>query len=117
MAGDTSLSSIAASLSQVVRLSTEMVARYGGAEFAIILPRCGFEGAERAAQTIRHRLQQLGIPHNGSSVSDRISVSIGVATVSLPSASSPTHRLKLSDDKFYEAKRLGRDRACFGRLD
>ncbi|MEM9537684.1 MAG: diguanylate cyclase [Cyanobacteria bacterium P01_E01_bin.45] len=117
MAGDTCLKLIADSLKQVVRSSTDMVARYGGEEFAIILPKCGFEGAERAAQTIRRHLQQLDITHNGSSVSDRISVSIGAATVALPSANSPTHLLKLSDDKLYEAKRLGRDRACFGRLD
>ena len=114
--GDACLRSIPKSLKQFVRSSTDMVARYGGEEFAIILPKCGSEGAERAAQTIRHHLQQLGILHAGSNVSDRITISIGVATVVLPSRTSPTDLLKLADNMLYEAKLQGRDRACYGQL-
>ena len=115
--GDACLQSIAKALMQFVRSSTDMVARYGGEEFAIILPKCGSEGAERAAQTIRYHLQQLGILHAGSNVSDLITISIGVATVALPSRTSPTDLVKLANDMLYEAKRQGRDRACYGQLD
>ena len=115
--GDTCLSSIARSLKRIVRSSTDMVARYGGEEFAIILPKCGSWGAERTMKTILKQIQRLGIPHEGSSVSDSISVSVGAATVILPSTNSSTDLLKLADDKLYEAKRQGRNRACLGALN
>ena len=112
--GDTCLRLIAQSIQQVVRSSTDMVARYGGEEFALILPKCDVRGAKRAAQTILERIRKLNIPHAGSGVTNSISLSIGAATVAFPSASEPRSVLKLADQKLYESKRLGRDRASFG---
>ena len=114
--GDTCLRLIAQSIQQVVRSSTDMVARYGGEEFALILPKCDVRGAKRAAQTILEQIRKLNIPHAGSRVSDHISLSIGTATIAFPSASEPRSVLKLADQKLYESKRLGRDRASFGVL-
>ena len=115
--GDACLSTIAQSLKQVVRSSTDLVARYGGEEFVIILPKCDVQGAERAAQTILERIRKLNIPHAGSSVSGSISISIGAATVTFPSASEPRSLLKLADQKLYQSKLLGRDRASFGVMN
>jgi diguanylate cyclase (GGDEF)-like protein len=52
------------------------MARYGGEEFAVILPNTEIEGAISVAQTIRQAVRNLTIPHAGSSVCDRITVSL-----------------------------------------
>ena len=57
-----------------------MVARYGGEEFVCVLPGTGEKGAIGVAQEGRERDGRPEIPHEGSTVAEHVTVSIGVAT-------------------------------------
>lgn len=105
-AGDECLKKIAATMSSNVRRSSDVVARYGGEEFAIILPYMKKGDALEFAEQLRIAVESLEIPHITSSVSDYITISLGVHTV-VPSGSSSMEQLIcLADKALYDAKTL-----------
>jgi diguanylate cyclase (GGDEF)-like protein len=65
--GDDCLRAIAVAVSAAVNRVTDMVARYGGEEIAIILPSTNTAGAVEVAQCIRTRIEGLEITHEGNS--------------------------------------------------
>ena len=103
--GDLVLKAIANDCSSV-RRGTDVVARVGGEEFALLLP----ETNEAAATIVAERLRRLIEGHSEilSGKDMRISVSIGVAgaTLDMPNLED---MLKRADDALYEAKRGGRN--------
>ena len=81
-------------------------ARFGGDEFAVILPQAYAEGAMLVAERLRARIEQIEIPGFGT-----LSASIGVA--SFPAdASCRAELVRTADAALYEAKRSGRNRVC-----
>ncbi|ETR69209.1 MAG: response regulator receiver modulated diguanylate cyclase [Candidatus Magnetoglobus multicellularis str. Araruama] len=80
--GDDCLKKVAKSISRTVIRSTDLSARYGGEEFACILPETDFDGAMATADRIMKAILGLGIPHEKSHISDHVTVSIGVASLS-----------------------------------
>jgi diguanylate cyclase (GGDEF)-like protein len=111
-AGDDSLKHIAQALTQVVRRPADLVARYGGEELAIILPNTNETGAIHVAQQIRAAIAQLQIAHASSTISEYITVSMGIACM-IPSDSRPAGDLFAAADRaLYTAKKEGRDRYC-----
>jgi len=77
---------------------------YGGEEFAVILPKTSAEGATVVAKNISECLRANELPHAGSQVSDRVTLSVGVAsTIPLP-FSSPNQVIAEADLALYEAK-------------
>ncbi|MGB3240587.1 MAG: diguanylate cyclase [Geitlerinemataceae cyanobacterium] len=110
-AGDECLRKIARAMSQAVKRSGDMVARYGGEEMVVVLPNTDIMGARSIAQTICECVRSLKIPHEGSKVSEYVTISLGVAR-HVPKASSSSDALVAdADAALYEAKRTGRDRA------
>ncbi len=108
-AGDACLAQIAQAAQQSQR-SQDLVARYGGEEFAVILPQTNETGARTVASQLCRRIDQLAIPHAGSQVSDRITISLGLSTL-VPIPPFQLQDLILqADAALYEAKRQGRDR-------
>ncbi|MDJ1185061.1 diguanylate cyclase domain-containing protein [Roseofilum casamattae] len=108
--GDECLQSVANIMKKVVQYSAALVARYGGEEFAIILPNASSEYALQVADLIRSNIEGLRIPHARSQVSDRVTVSLGVAS-RLPSSDlSPEHLIASADRALYYAKQHGRNR-------
>lgn len=81
LAGDRCLKEVAAALAGGTRRASDMVARYGGEEFAVLLPDTPAEDALRLAEAMRAAVQQLAVGHEGSAVSQVVTVSVGVATV------------------------------------
>ncbi|MCW6036326.1 diguanylate cyclase [Spirulina subsalsa FACHB-351] len=108
--GDDCLLKVAQAISQPMRNTTDLVSRYGGEEFAIILPHCGPEGALRVAERIRQELKQLNIPHTESLVSDRLTVSLGIVSTTPSPDSSIQKLIESADQALYSAKLQGRDR-------
>lgn len=108
-AGDDCLRQVAIAMQQAVKRPTDLVARYGGEEFVILLPNTDQEGAVWIAQTIQAQVQQLGIVHESSSVSDRITMSIGIATVVPQRDSEPEAIIAIADQALYQAKTQGRN--------
>jgi two-component system, chemotaxis family, response regulator WspR len=119
-AGDECLRSIATVLTAHVSRPADVVARFGGEEFAILLPNTPLEGARHVAEGIRAAISQLSIvPPGAQPAADpaasqvrRVTVSIGCAAL-VPPANMQFHRLvELADQALYQAKGGGRDQVC-----
>ncbi len=110
LAGDECLQEVAEALTRAVNRPGDLVARYGGEEFAVLLPNTDAAGAVSVAQKIRSEIRNLQIPHPTSSVSEFITVSLGVtATIPCPST-VPSELISIADKALYQAKESGRDR-------
>ena len=109
-AGDSCLQQIAMALSQSLHRPADLVTRYGGEEFAVILPHTDAVGAMHIAERIRTAVKDLAIPHVHSQVNEqRVTLSLGVACwVPLPQQ-LPDAFVQAADDALYAAKGQGRD--------
>jgi diguanylate cyclase (GGDEF)-like protein len=112
-AGDQALAQVAQSLAVFARRPGDMAARYGGEEFALILPGSSEEDALAIATEIVAHVQERNIRHDTSRVCNRVTVSIGVASVR-PGASEAgiPELIAAADQALYLAKGSGRNRAC-----
>ncbi len=110
LAGDNCLRMIAAIIQSTLRRPGDLVARFGGEEFAILLPGTDSAGAVAVAERIRTAIVGLAIEHEG--VPSRIvTVSIGVAMTSGPVEPGTSKELmRQADEALYEAKGSGRDK-------
>ncbi len=108
--GDDCLKKVAAILAASVKRPGDLVARYGGEEFALILSETTEDGGCAVAHRIMREVAARNIPHENSTVSDRITLSFGVAMLT-PMAATAVHDLITQADRaLYEAKNMGRDR-------
>jgi len=108
--GDQCLKQVAKTLDASLKRPTDMVARYGGDEFVAVLPGTGKQGAVFMAEDMRKRVEALVIPHDGSPVADRVTVSLGAATIIPPGDFSPVVLMEVADRALYEVKKNGRNR-------
>jgi diguanylate cyclase (GGDEF)-like protein len=108
-AGDVCLKKVAQALQDCLKRPADLVTRYGGEEFAIILPNTSNEGAVYVAQLIQTTIQQLAIPHHHSRISSFVTLSLGVSS-QVPDSSRDAHALIATTDKaLYVAKAAGRN--------
>ncbi|PZV00336.1 MAG: hypothetical protein DCF32_17645, partial [Leptolyngbya sp.] len=108
--GDEALIAIAAAATRAVKRAADLLARYGGEEFAVVLPNTRRAGAEIVAKAIQEEIAALKIAHPQSSVSDYLTISIGIASVVPTADQSPEDLIAAADAALYQAKRRGRDR-------
>jgi diguanylate cyclase (GGDEF)-like protein len=112
-AGDAVLRETAAFLKRSVR-AEDIVCRFGGEEFVVILPLADAQITQARAERIRSKVHELTVLHEGKSVGS-VTVSAGVAA--LPShAQSSKALLEAADAALYRAKREGRDRVALATL-
>ncbi|MBP0019790.1 MAG: diguanylate cyclase [Cyanobacteria bacterium SBLK] len=109
-AGDDCLQQVAQFLSRNVLHPNALVSRYGGEEFAIVLPNIEAEEALQIAEEIRMGLHELKIIHACSSVSDYVTMSMGVSCLIPASKLSESDIVARADEALYRAKQEGRDR-------
>ncbi len=104
------LAAIAAAASALLR-EDDIVGRFGGEEFAILLPRTGAAEAVRTTARLRAAIPRIAIPGSGpvSPVPSGVTVSIGVA-VSAGAARDLIDFLAAADHALDQAKNAGRDR-------
>ena len=110
--GDTCLVKIANAIAQFAERSGEMVSRYGGEEFVVLLPESDTETAYKVAQRIQLAISNLAIPHARSPASDHITLSVGLASVKPVEGMEASILLHRADDALYDAKEGGRNRIC-----
>ena len=109
-AGDKVLVSIAALLESAMR-DTDIVGRFGGEEFAIVMPNTGVEEAVQGADKIRQLVQRMAVPGGGG-----ITVSIGVVGCFESRVKSVSELVSRADRALYEAKDSGRNRVIAARI-
>lgn len=107
--GDRCLQAVANALRDTVLRPCDVVSRYGGEEFAVVLPETDEKGAEEVARLIHDAVQRQQIPHARSSVSAHVTVSIGVACMVASSGESHERLIQASDQVLYLAKNEGRN--------
>ncbi|MEH2391338.1 MAG: EAL domain-containing protein [Nostoc sp.] len=115
LAGDDALRQVAKAISQTVKHPADLVARYGGEEFAVILPNTDIESAIAVARDIQNNVSALKKPHPHSQVSEFITLSLGVATITPHSQLSPATLIATADQGLYQAKAQGRN--CVVQMD
>jgi diguanylate cyclase (GGDEF)-like protein/PAS domain S-box-containing protein len=113
-AGDVLLQALSAFLQVQVR-EGDVVCRYGGEEFTLILPGASLEVTRQRAEHLRNGAKFLQVWHAGQSLGP-ISVSLGVATFPDHAANGET-LLRMADAALYRAKTMGRDRVVAGQFD
>jgi diguanylate cyclase (GGDEF)-like protein len=109
-AGDECLQKIADVLKQVAERPADLAARYGGEEFTIILPNTDADGALHIAHKMQRMVRKLDIAHTESTISQYVTLSIGISWTIPQHASSPNDLVALADKALYEAKDQGRNR-------
>ncbi|HUG56360.1 MAG TPA: diguanylate cyclase [Candidatus Limnocylindrales bacterium] len=104
-AGDQVLRAVAAAIRQAVRLY-DVPVRYGGDEFAVILPEADTETAARVGRRILERVEQAQLPGELARSGERISLSIGIATFPRPTG-DVSALIEAADAAMYRAKQAG----------
>ena len=110
MAGDECLRQVAQALQGSVRRSADICCRYGGEEFACLLPFTDMEGAKACATQILANVRALKIPHETSAVAPIVTVSIGVSALIPSEQNASAQLLMASDEALYQSKQQGRNR-------
>jgi diguanylate cyclase len=112
-AGDEVLRTFATSILSMFR-HHDMVSRYGGEEFAVLLPNTDVEGAMRALRKVQRRAAETTFKFNGSSM-PMPTFSAGLALYK--PGETPGNLIERADTALYRAKRLGRNRIEQGSHD
>lgn len=114
IAGDDCLKRLAEILRSSVKRASDMVGRYGGEEFILVLPGTPLEGAMNISERIMENLREADIPHRDSKVSEHLTVSIGAACAAPSRETTPESLVLAADKALYHAKSAGRNRAEAG---
>lgn len=109
-AGDKVLIVLARSLLRQLR-DTDVLARLGGEEFAILLPDSGLQAAQEIAERLRSNLANVSVPLENQEQALHFTVSVGVA-LRYPESATLEQMLRCADVALYEAKAAGRNRVC-----
>ncbi len=108
--GDECLREIARILEEQPRRKHDMVARFGGEEFVVLLPGSDATGAFGIAEAIRRSVEEQQMAHPASKVSPWVTISVGVCSRTPRSGETSGDILYDADMALYLAKQLGRNR-------
>ena len=107
--GDECLRQVATAMPANSR-DADLVVRFGGEEFVVLIANASPEAAKPAAEHIRCNVEALEIPNHGVSAQSVVTVSVGVAVLYPKVSLAPAELLSQADEALYEAKRQGRNR-------
>ena len=113
-AGDEVLRQAASTMRAILR-PYDLVGRYGGEEFVVVLPACDTAGAKAAAERLRASVARTAIAVGG--VSLRVTCSLGIAVGDSKNGWDRDRVLNAADAAMYRAKRAGRDRIILAGED
>ena len=113
VAGDLVLKKVAKSLEASAMRPADLGARFGGEEFAIILPATGINGAVISGKKVCAAVEALKIPHAHAASGEWLTVSIGVASLTPQSNDAPNDLIEQADKRLYRAKQQGKHRVVW----
>jgi diguanylate cyclase (GGDEF)-like protein len=108
-AGDRVIKAVAGCLQQEMRES-DHVARYGGEEYAIILPDTQIQDAYIVAERIRKTIESLRIKYEDNLI--RFTMSLGITSFQTEEGTASDELIKRADSAMYQAKKRGRNQCC-----
>jgi len=108
-AGDTVLKRLADLMERATARAGEVVGRYGGEEFILVLPGASIHSALRTAERLKELVVAEAIPHEKSAIGGIITVSQGVVSVMPDAELTPTELIKRADKALYRSKHKGRN--------
>ncbi|MCK8784053.1 GGDEF domain-containing protein [Roseomonas sp. NAR14] len=108
--GDACLRAVGRALARALH-GIGLALRYGGEEFAVLLPGSGTEAALEVAERLRLAVRALDRPHAGAAAGV-VTISLGLATAPARGGATPAGLVNAADRALYRAKREGRDRVC-----
>ena len=109
--GDHVLKTVAAVIEQTLLRATDFAARWGGEEFAVLLPITDMHGAYAVAESVRANVESTVIPlPDGTSAG--VTVSIGLNSKTPSKTDTIDAFISEADGALYTAKKTGRNRVC-----
>jgi diguanylate cyclase (GGDEF)-like protein/PAS domain S-box-containing protein len=113
--GDQCLRQIAAVCQDAVTRPGDLVARFGGEEFAIILPNTDNKGVLQVARQVCQALRDRKLPHRAN-LPGVVTISVGCATAIPKAEMHASQLIEIADQALYQAKHKGRNQVCNGNL-
>ena len=110
LAGDQTLKSIAQALKAKLRRPSDLVSRFGGEEFAMILPNTSSDGAQQVAELMRSTVSQLPLAWGEQAIP--LTISIGICAEVIVDDQHTQLLVDQADKALYRAKHEGRNRVC-----
>jgi len=114
--GDTCIKIVAETLRRTITRTDDFVARYGGDEFAVVLPNTNESGVRKIAKKLLENIKDMNIPHRKSDVAHCVTISIGVTTGKADPLQNEEDYINRADEMLYMSKQNGRNRYTFGKL-
>ena len=111
-AGDDCLKVVAKTIDSILKRPGDIVVRYGGEEFAVVMPGTEKEGALIMGEKLRVAIEELNIEHN-SSEKGVVTVSVGASSLTPGKDDSPKDLFSAADKALYQSKEDGRNRVNF----
>lgn len=105
--GDYVLQSVAMTIRELIR-KDDIVARFGGEEFIILMPHTGIETAYEKAEELRRSISELAVCDQNKGIFESVSVSVGVSTYPV-FAKNELELLNSADKALYTAKKMGKN--------
>lgn len=110
--GDLLLQSLAQTLTASLPRPEDFVSRMGGEEFAILLPAISHAKALEVAESVRANVEAMEIPDSNNAGATKVTISIGVASVTPTISDTISAFISVADAALYEAKNTGRNKVC-----
>ncbi|HHT9157117.1 MAG TPA: bifunctional diguanylate cyclase/phosphohydrolase [Candidatus Tripitaka californicus] len=104
--GDLVLQEMGNRIRETLRRS-DIACRYGGEEFAILLPHTNYEGGQDVAKRVKERL--CGEVYQNGDTSCHITVTMGISSLEEPEAREAKHLVRLADEALLDGKSRGKD--------
>jgi diguanylate cyclase (GGDEF)-like protein len=110
--GDECLLSVARALGEQAKRPDDLLARYGGDEFVLLLPDTDASGAMKVARRMHQAIRRLAAENNASPFDGLLTVTIGVGIGEAQIGSDAVALIDVADQALYQAKQMGRNTTC-----
>ncbi|WP_417580598.1 sensor domain-containing diguanylate cyclase [Nitrincola sp.] len=107
--GDSCLKKVAQTLNSAALRSGDFLARFGGEEFVMLLPKTDNDAAAKVAERCRKLIFKQQIPHPASDASSVLTISIGVGTHTPARTDQASDFIEAVDRRLYQSKQQGRN--------